>query len=175
MLGNIHRNENIFVKENKIFWTHSGPEKVIISKAVRGSIVNKQVRIILVYMSVETKSEDKERNEKIKREIDEKLEENQDTAIMLLGDFNGHVGFLGRQKVDRNGRFATEMMNNNKTILLNCDDKCDGIYTWESKEYRSAIDYVLVNSKMYQSVHKMTIDEHQEHLDLSDHNVITVF
>ena len=119
---------------------------------VRGSILNKQVRIILVYMSVETKPEDKTRNEKIKQELEEKLEESPDMATVLLGDFNGHVGFLGSQKENRNGKFVIDVINKNNMILLNGDDICEGLYTWGSKEYRSVIDYVLVNSKMHQSI-----------------------
>ena len=141
---------------------------------VEGTIAHQPVRLILLYMSVENKPEDRNRNLLLKQEIEAKLDEKEDIATMLLGDFNGHVGFLGSQKEDKNGKFVSDLMSKNKMILLNCDEICSGLYTWGKREQKSVIDYVLVNSKMYQQVSKMIIDENQELLDLSDHNMITV-
>lgn len=141
---------------------------------VQGDIETKKVRIILVYMSVENQPQDIERNKKIQSELENKIENTEDRALMILGDFNGHTNFLGEQREDRNGKFVTNLVNSTNMVMLNCDDRCKGVYTWGRRGQRSAIDFVLANDKMYQYVCEMDIDENQEKFDLSDHNLITI-
>ena len=141
---------------------------------VQGTIAHKEVRIILIYMSVENQPQDIDRNKGLQREIEHKIENTDDRALMILGDFNGHVGFLGNQREDRNGKFIIDLVNNSNMVMLNCDDKCQGLYTWGKRSYRSVIDYVLANGEMYQHIDVMEIDEKQQKFDLSDHNLITV-
>ena len=62
---------------------------------LRGRIKCLDIRIILMYLSVERTQEDKTRNKTIQNEILKKIQENQDTekeALILLGDMNGHTG-----------------------------------------------------------------------------------
>ena len=139
----------------------------------RGSI---KLHIILVYFSVVTKPEDKEFNKKMKSEIEKMIEarnENEEPLI-VMGDFNGHIGLIGMQKENDNGKMVLEWMNDHNMALLNLDDKCKGQYTWQRGEQRSAIDFVMVNGKGYQWVMEMEIDEDKDVFDLSDHNLITL-
>ena len=110
----------------------------------------------------------------IQGELEQKIENTEDIALMVLGDFNGHVGFLGDQREDRNGKFVINLVNNNNMMMVNCDEKCKGMYTWGKRGQRSVIDYVLTNGAMYQHLDGMEIDENQEKFDLTDHNLITV-
>ena len=66
-----------------------------------------------------------------------------------------------------------DLVNNFGLNLLNIDEACEGTYTWSRHEQRSAIDFVLVNQRCYQLFESMHIDEAREHLDISDHNMIT--
>ena len=40
-----------------------------------------------------------------------------------------------------------EYFDKNYLILLNLYDRCDGEVTWEQRNMKSTIDFVLVNSK----------------------------
>ena len=141
---------------------------------VQGTIAANEIRIILVYMSVESQPQDLERNRDLQRELECKIESNEDRALLVMGDFNGHVGFLGDQREDRNGKFVMNLVNSSNMVMLNCDDKCKGMYTWGKRGQRSVIDYVLANDRMYQHLDTMEIDEYQEACDLSDHNLISI-
>ena len=144
---------------------------------LRGRIKDKDVRILLVYLSIENKPEDKQRNHSLKTELIEKTEECQrqgNEALILLGDFNGHTGYLGEQKLDNNGKFIIDLMTDHSMILLNDDDKCAGTYTWSRDSQKSVIDYILINQKMFNMYTSVHIDEGQEIIDISDHNLLTL-
>ena len=85
--------------------------------------MGKLLRLVLVYFSVVKAPRDKERNLKIKKEIEMIIENSQgrQEALMVLGDFNGHTGLLGDQREDENGRTVLEWMNSLNMILLNMD------------------------------------------------------
>ncbi len=139
---------------------------------VRGNIGNTSIAIILVYMSVQ----DKERNENMETEIRKIIEKLEDENVILLGDFNGHVGYIGDQELNNNGNIVLNIQEQNNLILLNGDDKCEGTYTW-NRDYRnqkSVIDYVFTNKPLYGHFINMKIDESQEKIDISDHNLIEI-
>ena len=50
--------------------------------------------------------------------------------IFLLGDFNGHIGILGNQQLNYNGKLVMDIKTECDLILLNSTEKCDGTYTW---------------------------------------------
>ena len=132
-------------------------------------IGNKKVKVILVYMDVVSE----ERNIKIRKELDDILENCTDEDnIVVLGDFNGHLGFIGPQEINRNGRYVLEIMERYNLILLNGDDKCNGEITREENGIKSTIDFILVNSNMYPVFKEMEIDEDKKIYDLSDHCLI---
>merc|ERR1739840_78220 len=95
-------------------------------------------------------------------------------GMVILGDFNGHLDILEDRKEDENGKMVMEWISTYGLILLNAEEICSGKYTWSRGEQKSAIDFVLVNENMYKRIRKMEIDEEQEVVDYSDHNLITV-
>ena len=138
-------------------------------------IANLKINTILVYFSAGNSEEDKERDKLLRIECEKLIRNDVDSeGLIVLGDFNGHVGFLGQQKVDRNGEMIIDWMNDFNLILLNGDDRCIGLYTWNRQNLKSAIDFVLMNENAYKSFKKMKIDEEKEIMDISDHNLITI-
>ena len=47
-------------------------------------------------------------------------------------------------------------------------------YTWAKGNMKSVIDYALLSDKMYNKLNRMIIDEDQELMDLSHHNLIEI-
>ena len=68
------------------------------------NMASEVLHIVLVYFSVVSKQEDKNRNERLKKEVEDiiaKAKQEQE-AVMILGDFNGHTGLLGKQWIAKN-------------------------------------------------------------------------
>lgn len=64
-------------------------------------------------------------------------------------------------------------VNNLGMIHLNKSELCDGVYTYGTPgKPKSAIDNVIVNTKMGECFKGMRIDENAEELNISDHNLI---
>lgn len=138
----------------------------------RGNIRGWEVIVILVYFCVN----EKEGNNKIRQEMEKYIEANieKPIIIIIIGDYNGHVGFKGEQKLDENGKMIINWMEKHSLTMLN-DVKCKGLYTWGRNNQRSVIDYALASDRFYEKYIKMEIDEDQEKFDLSDHNLIEVY
>ena len=128
--------------------------------------------IILVYMSVN----DRERNDQLSKEIDNGIikYQNREREIVLLGDFNGHVGYLGKHTTNKNGDRVLQLMERHNMILLNDDPDCKGLITWQQGEKESVIDFCLMNEKMYKRYIRMNIDDQREIINTSDHNLMTI-
>ena len=45
-------------------------------------------------------------------------------SYIILGDFNGHTGFLGPHTMNNNGEAMSDFIHNNNLILLNGHAKC---------------------------------------------------
>ena len=133
-------------------------------------ISGREVTLTVVYFSVS----EKERNVKMRKEIEDILERNDET-LLIIGDFNGHVGFKGDQNLDINGKMILDWMERYKVIMLNDDTRCQGEYTWRKKEKKSLIDYALASEGLYDMFEGMEIDEEQTEFDLSDHNLLKVY
>ena len=58
------------------------------------------------------------------------LKEKEENPVLLLGDFNGHVGFLGEQKLNINGKLILEWLDKYDLTILNDVCECEGTYTW---------------------------------------------
>ena len=78
-------------------------------------------------------------------------------SIVLMGDFNPHIGLGEEQSPNRNGQ---KLLN----VVWACDlrvgnelPECMGRWTWESGEKRSVVDYILVSREM--NVHRMIIED----------------
>ena len=76
---------------------------------------------------------------------------------MMVGDFNGHLGYLGYQGENENGKIINRFIEESGMILMNIDNKCRGTYTWERGESRSAIDLVLTNERGYANVEEVIL------------------
>ena len=142
---------------------------------VKGTLKKDKVTIIIVYFSVVRGEEERKINSGIKKEVKKHIEEcEDDELIFLLGDFNSHIGILGEQQINYNGKLVMDMKMECNLILLNATDKCEGMITWSRGEQRSAIDFVIVNNNALNLCDSMKIDEQQDIFDLSDHNLIEV-
>ena len=59
--------------------------------------------LILVYFS----TNDDYRNEKMTKEIKALLRKFENKKVMVIGDFNGHIGIISSQKLNKNGKKTT--------------------------------------------------------------------
>ena len=103
---------------------------------MKGNVMNKSVRLILAYLDCGIGNEAKVRNKLIIEEIENKLENTHEEAVMVLVDFNAHMGYLGYQIENENGRIVKELLNRQSLILLNSEEKCKGTYTWQRGEQK---------------------------------------
>ena len=97
-----------------------------------------------------------------------------DELVFIMGDFNAHVGIIGEQELNYNGKIVLDIMTENNMIMLNDTDKCKGTYTWSRGHSNSVIDIVLVNSLGFGICDQLDIDEQQEQFNLTDHNLIEI-
>ena len=133
----------------------------------KASIYGYKFSLILVYMSVNNI----DRNVNIRNQLRNILQSNSEPCI-VLGDMNAHVGFLGNQKLNRNGQILLNLMEEFNLIMLNDVQERSGTYTWSDRGMKSVIDYVLLNKEMYEIFTEIEIDENKLKYDLSDHNLI---
>ena len=145
---------------------------------IEGECFGEKIKIILVYFDVRKDGKGKDNNHKIRKEIEEKVKKWKEKAVMVLGDFNAHVKMLEPERnQDDSGDIITAWVDSDKIdlMLLNADTtKCEGLYTRTEKDSKSAIDLVLVNSRMYNLCKKMNIDEEKDIISFSDHNLIEI-
>ena len=129
--------------------------------------------IITVYLD----TKDIERNQKITTEINLAIEMmindiKSNIPLLLIGDFNAHIGIVGKQGINTNGHLVLDMMERHNLILLNADINCDGETTWNRGLQNSAIDFYFCNHEMYEYFESLYIDENKVEYDLSDHNML---
>ena len=144
---------------------------------IKGEIGGINVKIIMTYLATESRpiNLSKERNQKIKEKLEILLNKiNEDDNLILMGDFNGHIGIIGKQKENENGRILKDLANKYNLVITNLEENCEGINTWRRNDQTSTIDYILINQNMYNKMIKMKIDEEQERFDLSDHNMLEI-
>ena len=77
------------------------------------------------------------------------LEKWEEKNVLLMGDFNGHLGFIGTQELNYNGQIVLQTMERYNLVLLNGAEECQGTNTREQGGDRSAIDFMLVNRSFY--------------------------
>ena len=75
---------------------------------------------------------------------------------------------------DFNGQLVLNFMTGQNMILINDAGKCTGTVTWRRRSQENTIDFLLMNNAVYniRFCRRMQIDENQEKLDISDHNLI---
>ena len=132
--------------------------------------INKEkVTLVLVYVDCV----DENRNAKIYDQLNTYICSHDElNKLIVLGVFNGHLGFIGSQELNRNGRRVLELMESHNLVLLNGDDRCQGEVTRKERDVESAIDFMLVNEKMYNGFVNMYVDEAKSIFDLSDHCIL---
>ena len=62
------------------------------------SIMNLKLIVVVVYFSLS----DKEKQRSVKGELDQIIETSKESPILIIGDLNGHIGFLGTQTINEN-------------------------------------------------------------------------
>ena len=157
-------NKNDAPKVEEIVSSHSD---ILVSKINIGDC---SFYIIVVYMS----TNDDNRNCILYKELGKFTEKFLNEKILILGDFNGHIGVVGPQKMNKNGQKLINFTDKYNLNILNLDTNCSGEITWEQGIMNSAIDYALCNEKMYSHFLNMIIDEEWEVLKISDHNLINI-
>lgn len=164
----LHRDGNNF-QLNKMETKHK--DLLILS----GNIKHQKITIMLVYLSVIKNELEKIHNRHLLDEAKRVLNRcNEEEIVFILGDFNGHLGFIGQQTVNYNGQIVLDFVTEQNLIILNDTPKCSGTYTWSRNSQKSSIDFVLTNNRAYNMCTTMNIDEKQDIFDLSDHNIIEV-
>ena len=95
----------LLFKDQKSICVQQAKTKLKDILIVKGMIKKYHITIILVDLSVVIGDEEKKTNGDIKKEIRKQIEECEDEElIILLGDFNGHIGILGDQQINHNGK-----------------------------------------------------------------------
>ena len=61
--------------------------------------------------------------------------------------------------MNKNGELMLDLIDNNNIILLNGHADCIGEITWQQRERKSTIDYLMVDEEMHQRFKKMVTDE----------------
>ena len=82
-----------------------------------------KIYVLPVYPDVK----DKERNKYIHKDFDLVMRNLYiQMPVIEMGDFNGHVRFLGNQDKNHNGVKLLEFVERWNLIIMNCDAKCRG-------------------------------------------------
>merc|ERR1711874_796474 len=119
---------------------------------------------------------DYERNRIMQKEIEKLLEVEVDTSLIVLADFNGRLSKLEPTiKSEANGNMIDKWTLNYDIHHLNTLDSCQGTYTFQSLNGKSAIDHVLTNKTLLNKHVGMIIDEEKAMLNISDHNLVRVW
>ena len=100
------------------------------------------MNIIVIYVDCKENNRMERAYQNLNGEIQNTREED---CLVVLGDFNGHVGFLGKQRLDKRGQKVLDLLERWNLVLLNGDMNCTGEYTWVEGEHKSVIDFILVN------------------------------
>ncbi len=127
--------------------------------------------VIVCYMT--TEGRDAAVDNRVKYDAIRKvIRENVNEKVIVMGDMNGHIGILG-EVVNSNGQMLLDFTEENDLENLNITIG-EGQVTWNAREARSAIDYVLVNSRARECISRMWIDEDGEYDITTDHNMLVV-
>ena len=123
---------------------------------IQSQIYCLELRMILVYMSVTNY----DGNNQLIQYVQDHIENTNN--YIILGDLNGHTGFLGPQSMNKNGDMMLDLIDKNNLILLNGHPECKGEITWQQGECKSTIYYLIIDTELHQRFEKMTIDEQKE-------------
>ncbi|KAF2347320.1 Endonuclease/exonuclease/phosphatase [Trinorchestia longiramus] len=127
---------------------------------------NKCIILVVCYMTTI-----KEENVKKYTILEKVVQEFSRFPVIVMGDMNGHVGILG-EKVNENSHKLIDFCEGNEFENLNVTIG-NGLHTWESKEWKAAIDYMFVNHEARQHVREMCVVENEFDID-TDHRMLVL-
>ena len=122
--------------------------------AVEGKVNSTKCRIVLCYFDCtkQLRGRDFDRNRSIQKQVEELMEVDPNTALLILGDFNGRLTRLEPSiKTDANGEMIDTWIDKWDLFHLNSMDTCIGKYTFDSLNGKSAIDHVLTNGFVWKT------------------------
>ena len=77
---------------------------------IEGKYFGIEIRILLVYFDSNDDQRVRDRNLLLKREVEERIENNVSRGLVVLGDMNGHLEILEDRREDINGRMIMASM-----------------------------------------------------------------
>ncbi|KAF2355665.1 Endonuclease/exonuclease/phosphatase [Trinorchestia longiramus] len=131
---------------------------------------NKCIILVVCYMTT-TGPLMQEDNVKKYTTLERVVQEFSSFPVIGMGDMNGHVGTLG-EKVNENDHKMINFSEGNEFENLNVTIG-NGLHTCESKEWKTAINYVLVNHEARQHVREMYVVENEFDID-TDHRMLVL-
>merc|ERR1712082_306472 len=143
--------------------------------ALEGKINNIKCRVVLCYFDCTKllRGKDFDKNRVIQKQVEKLLEVDLDTALLVLGDFNGRLSRLEQSiRSDANGNMIDSWVEKFNLIHLNTMDTCIGKYTFDSPNGKSAIDHMLTNMTLFEKHTGMWVDKDKTMLNISDHNLV---
>jgi len=158
-------------EENRDKWFDKIDSKHRDCMVLKGRLGREKVNLTIVYLRTGNDRAVVEQNREVLMHVMRGVEEAEyrGEVYIMIGDFNGHLGYLGYQEENENGKEINKFIEESGLLLMNIDEKCEGLYTWERGESKSAIDLVLINERGYGLVEGVKIDDERERLDISDH------
>ena len=107
--------------------------------------------------------------------IEEENDTGLDPRIVIMADCNGRIGNHIPDcdpLINSNGQRLLDFVDDSGLTILNCTKICKGKFTWFRKDQKSAIDYMLCSSNVYECAFEYIVDDDRNlHLG-SDHNVL---
>ena len=95
---------------------------------LRGTLKGMKVTIILIYLSVIRGATERKSNQGIMMEIRGGISHcDDDELVFIMGDFNAHVGIIGEQELNYNGKIVLDIMTENNMIMLNDMEHTHGV------------------------------------------------
>ena len=148
--------------------------RYLLHATVEIPIIDLEFELVVTYWRTGNEAEVGNYNGEISKEIGEIVRKTrmEEKNLIVMGDFNGHLGYVGYQEENRNGRIVNDLIWRSDLILVNIDEMCRGTYAWERGEQKSAIDLIMTNNKIYNLIESMIIDEERNQIDISDHCII---
>ena len=161
----------------QLVWSKNSKIHIVEESSVHSDLMFAKVEVgMLRFFLVVTyfATNDRKTNEDLTKEIGKFLKSKENDKVMMVGDFNAHLGILGTQKVNDTGKKVLKMREEHNLNILNLDPRCKGVKTWSRGDINSAIDFAICNENCYEHFIDMQIDEDKQVIEWSDHNLIEI-
>ena len=117
-----------------------------------------KIRIGIVYFPQERDQDLKEIYKVIKQQIRESG--NNRESLIMVGDFNCKVGDVIKGNIGKSstaGKKLLELVEEEGMTLGNSMEKCEGKWTWQERNSKSVVDYVIVDEELKEYIKKIKI------------------